>query len=394
MMATSEDIDRLRQGFQSVRLADHIHATPPTPTTPTSRMHLLSGLRTAPKTQTPAKVCSTSRSPLTVTQTRGYTHPNVNGVTNGCDYGMQSPPNPRIVLSPNNYVEGQQYYAPNHNQRQSRGHKHQHSRGSSVSSLQVPMAPSPVMRPDTPDSPPDAFDPQLYASLQQQYLELLATNQYLVQQHQQIQLQQQYNLAHQIHPLAFLSPPRTPVSACLPPQYIYDSPSGYLSPGPERYQFQTPRRSRFDTCDSESSAQSAADVPLRAPSPANSPSPASSESSWRRGHRRGKSSISVNGNAPKLPQPIRQPYGPPPMETLLANKASGTQSPNFHSRMRRKAMNRLMQVGLERKQSSPGPGVPHLAFQDPHGDDSVESTPVEASSGDDEFDPRRRSALF
>src|SRR5271170_7713378 len=104
MMATSDDIDRLRQGFQSVRIADHIHATPPTPTTPTSRMHLLSGLRTAPKTQTPAKVFRSSRSPLTDAQTRGYTHPNVKGVTNGYDYGMQSAANPRIILSPNNYV--------------------------------------------------------------------------------------------------------------------------------------------------------------------------------------------------------------------------------------------------------------------------------------------------
>ena len=55
-MATAEDINRLRHGFSSVRISDHIDATPPTPTTPTSRMHLLSGLRTAPKVQTPDKV--------------------------------------------------------------------------------------------------------------------------------------------------------------------------------------------------------------------------------------------------------------------------------------------------------------------------------------------------
>lgn len=55
-MATSEDISHLRHGFASVRISDHIDATPPTPTTPTSRMHLLSGLRTAPKTESPAKV--------------------------------------------------------------------------------------------------------------------------------------------------------------------------------------------------------------------------------------------------------------------------------------------------------------------------------------------------
>ena len=54
-MATAEDINRLRHGFSSVRIRDHID-TPPTPTTPTSRMHLLSGLRTAPKAQTPEKV--------------------------------------------------------------------------------------------------------------------------------------------------------------------------------------------------------------------------------------------------------------------------------------------------------------------------------------------------
>ena len=56
VMATAEDINRLRHGFSSVRISDHINATPPTPTTPTSRMHLLSGLRTAPKAQSPDKV--------------------------------------------------------------------------------------------------------------------------------------------------------------------------------------------------------------------------------------------------------------------------------------------------------------------------------------------------
>jgi hypothetical protein len=57
-MATPDDINRLRHGFSSVRISDHMDpaATPPTPTTPTSRMHLLSGLRTAPKAQTPPKV--------------------------------------------------------------------------------------------------------------------------------------------------------------------------------------------------------------------------------------------------------------------------------------------------------------------------------------------------
>lgn len=364
-MAASDDIDRLRLGFSSVRVSDHVETTPPTPTTPTSRMHLLSGLRTAPKSQAPTK-------------TRGHTHPNVNGM-NGYDQGMLSP-NPRIVLSPNGY-DGQNYYAP----RQARGHQHQHSRGSSVSSLQIPRAPSPGKRPDTPDSLPDSFDPQLYASLQQQYLDLLATNQYLVQQHhqQQLQMQQQYNMGHQVHQLAFLSPPRTPVSA-YSPQYVVDSPSPYLSPGPERQRFPSPRRSRFDqTSDQE-------DPQLTGPSPATSPSPASSESSWRRGHRRGKSSIS-NGNTAK--QPIRQPYGPPPMETLLENKASGAQSPNFASRLRRKAVSRLMLAGMERRQSPQSPTVPGFSFHDMQGTVSPEPQ-AEAGSDDDVFDPRRRSALF
>jgi hypothetical protein len=266
------------------------------------------------------------------------------------------------------------------------------------------------MRPATPDTPPETFDPQVYLSLQQQYLELLAQNQYLVQQAQQqqlhqFQIQQQINLAQhqqQMYPLAFLSPPRTPVTAAIPQQYVHDSPStAYLTPGAERYQFQSPRRSRFDTNESQSSASSVptADIPLRSPSPGTSPSPASSDSSsaWRRGHRRGKSSISINANVPKQAQPIRQPYGPPPMETLLANKASGAQSANFATRLRKKAVNRLMQINLERKNggTSPGPAtsIPQLSFQDTQGRDSPEVTPVESGSEEDD-DPRRRSALF
>ncbi len=380
------DIDRLRLGFSTVKISDHIEATPPTPTTPTSRMHLLSGLRTAPKAQTPVKVLTYTR-PLTWFQTRGYTHPNVDGVTNGHDFGMPSP-NPRILLSPNSYVESQNHYAP----RQTVGHKHGHNRGSSVSSLQIPKAPFPVMRPDTPESLPDTFDPQLYASLQQQYLELLATNQYLVQQHHQqqlqLQLQQQYNMTQQIHPFAFLSPPRTPVSASLPPHY--DSPSGFLSPGPERHQFQSPRRPHFDQFITKQEP-TAVEAPQRVPSPATTPSPASSESSWRRGHRRGKSSISINANAPKQLQPIRQPFGPPPMETLLANKANGAPSPNFASRLRRKAVNRLMQAGIDRRHGTPV--VPNFAFQDTQGKETPESLSPETGS-DDDFDPRRRSAMF
>jgi hypothetical protein len=52
MMATQEEMIRLQHGFAGV----HISATPPTPTTPTSRMQMLSGLRTAPKGETPIKV--------------------------------------------------------------------------------------------------------------------------------------------------------------------------------------------------------------------------------------------------------------------------------------------------------------------------------------------------
>ena len=66
-------------------------------------------------------------------------------MTNGYDYSVQSA-NPRIILSPNNHIDGQNYYNP----RQSRGHKHQHSRGSSTSSLKVPMGQTSMMRPDTP----------------------------------------------------------------------------------------------------------------------------------------------------------------------------------------------------------------------------------------------------
>lgn len=240
--------------------------------------------------------------------------------------------------------------------------------------------PPPVTRPDTPESSPEQFDPQLYASLQQQYLELLTANQYLVQQHQQMRLQQQY-LA-QVHPLAFLSPPRTPVSTCYP-QYT----ETYLSPP---HQFVSPRRSRFDTTESDPSRPPSAPAPpsvgvpvggdgvRRTPSPGTSPSPASSESSWRRGHRRGKSSISINGSAKAL-QPVRQPYGPPPMDDLLRGKGNG-QSLNFAARVRRKAVTKLLQAGMERKAGGMTPGMP--------------GTNPLSGEAQEEFDPRRRSALF
>jgi hypothetical protein len=80
------------------------------------------------------------------------------------------------------------------------------------------------------------------------------------------------------------------------------------------------------------------------------------------------------------------------METLLESKASGAQSPNFASRLRRKAVNRLMQAGLERKQGTPSPNALNFHPQDVQGTNSSD-TLVETSS-EDEFDPRRRSAMF
>jgi hypothetical protein len=55
-MATTDDTRRLRQDFSAIRVSDHVNVAPPTPTTPTSRMHLLSGLRTAPKAETAGTV--------------------------------------------------------------------------------------------------------------------------------------------------------------------------------------------------------------------------------------------------------------------------------------------------------------------------------------------------
>jgi hypothetical protein len=77
------------------------------------------------------------------------------------------------------------------------------------------------------------------------------------------------------------------------------------------------------------------------------------------------------------------------METLLENKASGAQSPNFASRLRRKAVSRLMLAGMERRQS---PTVPGFSFHDVQGKESPE--PQAEVVSDEEFDPRRRSALF
>jgi len=79
------------------------------------------------------------------------------------------------------------------------------------------------------------------------------------------------------------------------------------------------------------------------------------------------------------------------METLEANKASGAQSSNFASRLRRKAVNRLMQAGIERRHGSPV--VPNFSFHDAQGKVTPESLSPETGS-DDDFDPRRRSAMF
>jgi len=79
------------------------------------------------------------------------------------------------------------------------------------------------------------------------------------------------------------------------------------------------------------------------------------------------------------------------MENLLANKANGSQSPNFASRLRRKAVHRLMQAGIDRRHGTPI--VPNFSFQDAQGKVTPESLSPETGS-DDDFDPRRRSAMF
>lgn len=73
----------------------------------------------------------------------------------------------------------------------------------------------------------------------------------------------------------------------------------------------------------------------------------------------------------------------------MENKASGAQSANFASRLRRKAVNRLMQAGLERKGGSTLACGPGFAY-DGQGKGDVEGL----GEGEDEFDPRRRSAMF
>ena len=86
------------------------------------------------------------------------------------------------------------------------------------------------------------------------------------------------------------------------------------------------------------------------------------------------------------------------METLLEKKVSGEQSPNFATRLRRKAVTRLMQAGMERKQTtSPGPvDVPQFEFQDAQGKVVAETVAGPASNEESCGRRRtiRRSALF
>jgi hypothetical protein len=125
------------------------------------------------------------------------------------------------------------------------------------------------------------------------------------------------------------------------------------------------------------------------PAPDVTPLPPPSANAFRRGHGRNRSSLVLKNDStsvvdggpksamvrpvgmPQTPQtgtfgpgqgragehPIRQPYGPPPLEELQAKPTSKFEgSKNFVTRQRRTALSKLVRAGMERRGARPSTG--------------------------------------
>jgi hypothetical protein len=128
------------------------------------------------------------------------------------------------------------------------------------------------------------------------------------------------------------------------------------------------------------------------PAPDVAPLPPPSSNAFRRGHNRNRSSLVLKNNEsgtvpnvmdgpksamirpvgmPPTPQtgtfgpgqgragehPVRQPYGPPPLEELQAKPTTKFEgSKNFAARQRRSAINKLVRAGMERRVARPSTG--------------------------------------
>ena len=378
----------------------------------TSRAHMLSGLRTAPKINTNMGPASAPHS-----QTR-FSNDTHSARTPQTGYG-----NMRGGFGQSNF----------------NGQSNQHT-----------FTPEQVLAPSLNIVADDAsqMDPQMYSNL-------MMTNTYLAQRQQQLQQQlmsvqaaaQQFqgmNLNGQQYGASPLSPgssiynqqlqngmqPIVQIVPNHPGMYsVYNPMTGQQSFYPESA-LQQPQQNvpqspaeaafrpenGFNRADSKSPPSAANGnswarsftPPRQTPSPPQdvAPLPEPSAGAYRPGHRRSISSMNkagdVKGNAirpagvPQTPvdgtfglglgrageHPTRQPRGPPPLEELAAAPTSKQDgSKNFATRQRRRALFSLVRAGNERRVGRPGSANDDVSTP---GSDS--GTPFGHSSSDGESD--------
>ncbi|OLL22278.1 hypothetical protein NEOLI_003632 [Neolecta irregularis DAH-3] len=182
---------------------------------------------------------------------------------------------------------------------------------------------------NTSQSPRQIPDPRLIASLQQTQ-QIAAANLYMAQQQAMAAQQQHYGYSGLVTPPH--SPAFAPSSAMTNPISVYNPTTGqymiyYAQPSP------VPSYER--------------------PQPIPLPQTPRSVSPPRTNHRTRVSSpgFGLGISLSKGGHPCRQPFGPPPIDELVA-ALNTLENKNFATRVRRQAVNRLVQAGMDRQRGS------------------------------------------
>jgi len=181
---------------------------------------------------------------------------------------------------------------------------------------------------NTPQSPRHIPDPRPAASLQTQ--QIAAANLYMAQQ-QALAAQHQYYAYNGI-----VTPPQSPSFA---PSPVMTNPVSVYNPTTGRYIMCYAQPSPMPSYERSQA------VPL--PQTPRSVSPPTTNHRSRPSGSGFGLGISVS----KGGHPCRQPIGPPPIDELVA-ALSSPENKNFATRVRRQAVNRLVQAGIDRQRGS------------------------------------------
>lgn len=364
------------------------------PTPRTSRGHLLAGLRTAPKTSTATSFASSGNN----------TSPTNNSRNNGSMYSMQDGHlNNGPKTSMPGYGSQTQNFAAMMNYAQQQQQQ-------AYTAEQILAPPEIHIDEQIVDG---SMDPDLYARLVQQNLQLAQQRQMLQQQlYNLTQAQQQLdamNLNGQqtyqnLYQQQLLQQQQALLAAQQPAIYTYIDPTtgqqayyidqtGQLNnqfldqfqqTHPQQRSSPAPRLEVSPPRDSAQNIYRNSTPPRRNESPQvenHAPLPPPSANAFRRGHKK-SNSLALSGilnaanqdppksagprtaNFPLTPltggygpgqarageHPVRQPRGPPSIEELKAKPTSKHEgSKNFSARTRRSALNNLMRAGFERR---------------------------------------------